>query len=136
MRWDADDRMASGAVWPGVGLMARGRGGPPRRPLILLLCLLFPIAGFASAVAADAAPEQASASLAERLMRTETVSRLLAETRQELDNGQGLQALAPELDAAERKLELTLGDLAERRPLGNTLIVRRSGLQAATGPLG
>jgi hypothetical protein len=114
--------------------MARGRGGPPPRPLILLLCFFLSISGLASAVATEAAPEQESASLAERLMRGETVSRLLAETRQDLDNGQGFQALAPELDAAERRLELTLGDLAER--LGNNLIVRRSGLQAATGPLG
>ncbi|MFM8445318.1 MAG: mechanosensitive ion channel domain-containing protein [Methylococcus sp.] len=115
MRWDADGRMARVAAWQGAGLMVRGRGGPPPTPFSLLLFFLLSIFGFAPTVAAADAPEQESATLAERLMRTETVSRLLAETRQDLDNGEGLQALAPELDAAERKLALSLGDLAETR---------------------
>jgi len=117
MRWDADRQMTGWPARPGFGPTAPGLEGPLWTLLTLLLLFLAGLGDVRAAapVAAEVTSEQACTSLAGMLMRTETTSRLQAEIRQELDNGQGLQALAPELDAAELKLSLTLGGLGEVR---------------------
>lgn len=130
MRSDADHRMTGLTAQLGFGPIAHGLEGPLWTLLTLLLLFVAGL-GDVRAVApvdVEVTPEQACTSLASMLMRTEATSRLQAEIRQELDSGQGLQALAPELDVAERKLNLTLGGLGEVR-LAETEVIQLYDLQ-------